>query len=317
MRAVATTALAGLELRNRGKVRDVYVVDDHHLLLVATDRISAFDVVLPDPIPGKGIILTQLSLFWFDLLRGTTANHLVEADVDRMPATVRAHRDVLRGRAILVRRAKVFPAECIARGYLLGSGWKDYQRSGKVCGIDLPPGLQKNHRFEPPLFTPSTKAEQGHDENISFATLQEIVGPEAATTLRDKTLAVFARAGDHARSRGIVICDTKFEWGQVDDGRVILVDEVLTPDSSRFWVLDSYEAAREAGQEPESFDKEFLRLWYVAQGYRGDGQPPAMPPDFIAQVAQRYIAAYERLTGLAFAPGSQPAVERIRQALAG
>lgn len=298
MRAVPRTELSGLRLMNRGKVRDVYEVDDAHLLLVATDRLSAFDVVLPDPIPGKGVILTQLSLFWFDLLRGTTEHHLVEGDVDRMPATVRAHRDVLRGRSLLVRRAAVHPVECIARGYLLGSGWKDYQRTGAVCGIPLPAGLKKNHRFEPALFTPSTKAAAGHhDENISFEALAETVGRKTAEELRDRTLAVFGRASAHARSRGVIICDTKFEWGRAADGRTILIDEVLTPDSSRFWRAEEAEAVLPAGGDPPSFDKQVVRDHLETLAWDKKAPGPRLPPDVIATARARYLEIYERIAG--------------------
>ncbi len=295
MRAVTTTELDGLRFLHRGKVRDIYEVDAEHLLLVASDRISAFDVVLPDPVPGKGIILTQLSLFWFGLLEGTCENHLVEADVDVMPASVRKHRDVLRGRAILVRRAEVLPAECIARGYLLGSGWKDYQKTGQVCGIPLPAGLRKNHRFEPALFTPSTKAKVGHDENISFEALAEIAGPSWAALMRSRTLDVFRRASDHARSRGVVICDTKLEWGRIGD-RMILVDEVLTPDSSRFWRQEEADAVLPDG-DPPSYDKQVVRDWLETQPWNKTPPGPRLPPDVMATARARYREIYERIAG--------------------
>lgn len=295
MQAVVKTELGGLKLLNRGKVRDIYAVDDEHLLLVATDRISAFDVVLPEPIPGKGIILNQLALFWFDLLKPVTANHLVATDVADMPAAVRAHKDVLQGRAVMVRRASVFPAECIARGFLLGSGWKDYQHSGAVCGIPLPAGLKKNHRFTPALFTPSTKASAGHDENISFEALAALVGAATARELRDLTLAVFEKARAHALSRGIIICDTKLEWGTID-GRTVLVDEVLTPDSSRFWKQEEAERLLPAG-DPPSYDKQVVRDWLETCGWDKTPPGPKLPPEVAALARQRYIEIYERIAG--------------------
>ena len=295
MQSVATTELSGVRLLNRGKVRDIYEVDAAHLLLVATDRLSAFDVVLPEPIPGKGIILNQLSLFWFDLLRGVTENHLVESDVDQMPAAVRAHASVLRGRCILVKRAKVHPAECIARGYLLGSGWKDYQSSGSVCGIALPAGLKKNHRFTPALFTPSTKASAGHDENISFEILADTVGTGLACELRDRTLAVFEKAREHAAAQGVIICDTKLEWGELD-GRTILVDEVLTPDSSRFWRAEEAAAALPAG-DPPSYDKQVVRDWLETCGWNKRAPGPCLPSEISALARRRYIEIYERIAG--------------------
>lgn len=296
MRAVHQSEIPDLQLLNRGKVRDIYAVGDDHLLLVASDRISAFDVVLPDPVPGKGIVLTQLSVFWFDLLQGVTKNHLVETDVMAMPDPIPAHADVLRGRSLLVRRATVHPAECIARGFLLGSGWKDYQRTGAVCGIELPEGLKKNHRFDPPLFTPSTKAEQGeHDENISFEALVATVGQELAEELRDKTLAVFDTARAHAQERGVVICDTKFEWGVID-GETILVDEVLTPDSSRFWRQEDADAVLPDG-DPPSYDKQVVRDWLETQPWDKTPPGPALPDDITATARSRYVEIYERIAG--------------------
>jgi phosphoribosylaminoimidazole-succinocarboxamide synthase len=231
---VTETHLEGLPVR-RGKVRDVYDLGDR-LLIVATDRISAYDVIMPTPIPDKGRLLTGLSLWWFDFLADITPNHLITADVAKMPPAVKAHADILRGRSMLCRKAKVFPVECVVRGYLAGSGWKEYQASGTVCGAKLPPGLKQCSPLPEPIFTPSTKAEAGHDENISFEQSCDAIGREAATTLRDRSIAVYRKAAEYARTRGIIIADTKFEWGSAD-GRIILVDEVLTPDSSRFWRL--------------------------------------------------------------------------------
>lgn len=296
MRGVHQTSVIGLQLLNRGKVRDIYAVGDDHLLLVASDRISAFDVVLPDPVPGKGTILTQLSVFWFDLLGSVTKNHIVETDVMAMPDPIPANADVLRGRSLLVKRATVHPAECIARGFLLGSGWKDYQNTGAVCGIELPSGLKKNHRFDPPLFTPSTKAEQGeHDENISFEALVATVGQDLADELRDKTLDVFSTARSHARERGVIICDTKFEWGAID-GETILVDEVLTPDSSRFWRKEDAEAALPDG-DPPSYDKQVVRDWLETQPWDKTAPGPELPPEIAATARERYIEIYERIAG--------------------
>jgi phosphoribosylaminoimidazole-succinocarboxamide synthase len=283
------------EAHHRGKVRDLYDVDAGHLLLVATDRISAFDHVLPDPIPGKGVVLTQLSVFWFELLSGKVEHHLVEADVRKMPPAVAAHDDVLRGRALLVRKAAVHPFECIARGFLLGSGWKDYQRTGSVCGIKLPAGLRKNHAFKPPLFTPSTKAETGHDENVSFETMAEALGLEVARELRDKTLLVFERCAGHARDRGVVICDTKLEWG-LSRGRTILIDEVLTPDSSRFWKKEEAEAVLPGG-DPPSFDKQVVRDWLETQPWDKKSPPPRLPREVAGLARARYVEIYERITG--------------------
>jgi phosphoribosylaminoimidazole-succinocarboxamide synthase len=295
VRAVATTDLSGLRLINRGKVRDLYAVDDDHLLLVATDRISAFDVVLPDPIPGKGIVLTQLSLFWFDLIQDLTPHHVVSSEVDEMPEAVRAHRDVLRGRSLLCRRAEVYPAECIVRGYLLGSGWKDYQRSGAVCGIQLPGGLAKNHRFTPPLFTPSTKATTGHDENISFEALVQTVGRPAAEELRDLSLSVFDRCREHALERGVIICDTKMEWGRLN-GETILVDEVITPDSSRFWRAEDAERLLPEG-DPPSYDKQVVRNYLETLEWDKRPPGPPLPPEVADLARERYVEIYERIAG--------------------
>ncbi len=296
MRAVQSTSLSGLEFLHRGKVRDLYKVDADHLLLIATDRISAFDHVLPDPIPGKGIVLTQLSLFWFGLVGGKVEHHVVESDVMKMPAAVRAHADVLRGRTLLVKKAAVYPFECIARGYLLGSGWKDYQKTGMVCGIKLAPGLKKNHRFDPALFTPSTKEQTGHDQNISFEVMAESLGQSTAAALRDRTLNVFSTCGEHARSRGVIICDTKFEWGQ-RDGRIVLVDEVLTPDSSRFWKKEEADKVLPTGGDPPSFDKQVVRDWLETQPWDKQSPPPRLPAEVASLARSRYIEIYERITG--------------------
>lgn len=293
--AIRETHLDGLELRARGKVRDIYDLGDH-LLIVATDRISAFDWVLDTPIPDKGRVLTQISLFWFDHLSDLTPNHLVTGDVDEMPDAVRRHADVLRGRSMLCRKAEPFDAECIVRGYLVGSGWKDYRRTGAVCGVVLPEGLTKGARLSPPIFTPSTKAEVGeHDENIDADEFTRAVGSEWAPELTRRTLEAFDRVTRHAASRGITICDTKLEWGLVG-GELILIDEAFTPDSSRFWKTAEVETTP-AGQDPPSFDKQVVRDWLETTDWDKASPPPAIPGDVLDLAASRYIEIYELLTG--------------------
>ncbi len=278
----------------QGKVRDLYDLGDR-LLLVATDRISAFDYVLKDEIPHKGQVLTQLSCFWFELLDGVVENHLVSSDVADLPEEFKPWSEYLRGRFMLVKKAQMFPIECIVRGYLTGSGFKDYLKTGTVCGIELAGGLENSAKLPTTLYTPSTKAEIGdHDENISYDRTVGIVGEEAAQTLRDLSLKVYETAADHARARGIIIADTKFEFGTVD-GTVVLGDEVLTPDSSRFWSVDDYEV----GREQPSFDKQFVRNWLNANWDR-TGEPPHLPQDIIEKTSEKYIQAYEKLTGRAF-----------------
>lgn len=282
---------------SQGKVRDLFDLGDR-LLLVASDRLSAFDVVLDDPIPFKGEVLTKLSLFWFELLSGVVENHLISADVADLPEQFAPHADYLAGRFMLVKKATVFPIECIVRGYLAGSGLKEYQRAGTVCGIPLPAGLVESSRLDEPLFTPSTKAEIGdHDENISFERTVEIIGAGPASELRDKSLAVYSAARDHAASRGIIIADTKFEFGLID-GKVTLVDEVLTPDSSRFWPADTYAP----GKSQPSFDKQFVRDWLEASGWDKTPPPPTLPADVLAATSEKYIQAYELITGRTFIP---------------
>lgn len=278
----------------QGKVRDLYDLGDR-LLLVATDRISAFDYVLKDEIPYKGQVLTQLSCFWFELLDGVVENHLVSSDVADLPEEFKPWSEYLRGRFMLVKKAQMFPIECIVRGYLTGSGFKDYLKTGTVCGIELAGGLENSAKLPTMLYTPSTKAEIGdHDENISYDRTVGIVGEEAAQTLRDLSLKVYETAADHARARGIIIADTKFEFGTVD-GTVVLGDEVLTPDSSRFWSVDDYEV----GREQPSFDKQFVRNWLNANWDR-TGEPPHLPQDIIEKTSEKYIQAYEKLTGRVF-----------------
>ena len=281
----------------QGKVRDIYDLGDK-LLLVASDRISAFDFVLKDPIPYKGEILTRLSLFWFDFLKDVIPTHFLSADVADLPEPFAAHADYLRGRFMLVKKADVFPTECIVRGYLAGSGLKEYNKSGTLCGIALPEGLVNSSKFDEPLFTPSTKAEIGdHDENISFERMEELLGADMASQLRDASLKVYTRGRDHAASRGIIIADTKFEFGLIN-GELTLVDEVLTPDSSRFWPADQYEP----GKNQPSFDKQFVRDWLESTDWDKTTEPPSLPADVIETTSQKYIQAYEIITGTTFVP---------------
>jgi len=291
---VRETNLPGLSVR-RGKVRDIYDLGDR-LLIVATDRISAYDVVMPTPIPDKGRLLTGLSLWWFDFLSDVTENHLITAEMDHMPPEARAHADTLAGRSMLCRKADVLPVECVVRGYLAGSGWREYQAQGTVCGIRLPEGLEQCDALPSPIFTPATKAESGHDENISFEQAEETLGAEAASTLRDRSLEIYRKAAEYARERGIIIADTKFEWGRADD-RIILVDEVLTPDSSRFWPADGYEP----GRDQPSFDKQFVRNYLDTLDWDKTPPGPALPDDIVAKTRAKYVEAYERLTGRNFA----------------
>ncbi|MDZ4167174.1 MAG: phosphoribosylaminoimidazolesuccinocarboxamide synthase [Coriobacteriia bacterium] len=281
----------------QGKVRDIFDMGAE-LLIVATDRISAFDVVLPDPIPYKGEVLTKISLFWFDLLRDVVPNHLISADECDLPDALTDHASSLRGRFMLVKKAQVFPVECIVRGYLAGSGWKEYQASGTVCGQKLPDGLVESSRLPEPIFTPSTKAAIGdHDENISFEQMVEIVGGEQAGRLRDISIALYSAARDHAASRGIIIADTKFEFGLVD-GEITLIDEVLTPDSSRFWPAEEYVP----GSGQQSYDKQFVRDWLEASGWDKTPPAPALPEDVIVMTAEKYVEAFETITGMPFSP---------------
>jgi phosphoribosylaminoimidazole-succinocarboxamide synthase len=283
--------MPGLTLWRRGKVRDVYDLGDR-LLIVATDRISAFDVVLPSGIPAKGIVLTQLSLFWFELLGHVVPHHVVSADVSEYPADLRRHRDQLEGRSMIVHKTVPLPVECVVRGYLVGSGWKDYRATGSVCGIPLPPGLQESQRLDPSLFTPSTKAEAGHDENISFAQVEAALGPQRAAEVRDVSLEIYRRARAHAEERGIILADTKFEFG-VRDGRLVWIDEALTPDSSRFWPRDGYAPGR--GQP--SFDKQYVRDYLETLAWDKSPPGPALPAEVVQRTRDKYLEAYARLTG--------------------
>src|SRR6185437_5108775 len=289
---ITHTEFPELELFASGKVRDIYLLDKDHLLFVATDRISAFDYVLATGIPNKGNVLNQLSLFWFDFLKDTVANHLVTADVDRYPATAQKYSDQLRGRSMMVRRAEMFPVECVVRGYISGSAWKEYKTAGTVCGIQLPAGLKESDQLPEPIFTPSTKAVSGHDENISLEQAADIVGRENAEQLRDLSIAVYKKAADYARGKGIIIADTKFEFGRTDAG-IILADEVLTPDSSRFWPADKYQP----GQSQESFDKQYVRDYLEEIRWNKQPPAPALPPEVARKTSEKYVEAYRQLTG--------------------
>lgn len=292
MAVLLTTNLESVPLLGRGKVRDLYAVGTD-LLLVATDRISAFDHVLGSGIPGKGKILTQISLFWFDLLKDIVPNHLITAKVSEFPALLRPYADQLEGRAMLVKRAAMFPVECVARGYLAGSGWKEYQASDSVCGIALPVGLLDGSRLPEPLFTPATKSQDGaHDENIPFSVMEESVGAEDAAELRRLTLALYARAAAHAEARGLILADTKFEFGRVG-GRIVLGDEALTPDSSRFWEG----AAWKPGGAQPSFDKQFVRDYLESIRWNKMAPAPALPDDVVERTQAKYLEAFRLLTG--------------------
>ena len=290
LRAVDKTDLP-IKLFKRGKVRDIYEIDDN-LLIVATDRISAFDFVLPDPIPNKGIYLTQLSIFWFEKMKKIVDNHLISGDVEDFPDELKDYRDVLDKRSMLVTKTEVIPVECIVRGYLSGSGWKEYQKKGEICGVKLPKGLRESEKLDEPIFTPTTKAEKGHDMPITFEQLKDMVGKETAEKLRDLSIEIYEKARDYAYQRGIIIADTKFEFG-VKDGEIILVDELLTPDSSRFWPLDAYEP----GKPQPSFDKQYVRDYLTSTGWDKNSPPPHLPEEVIRETEKRYREAFERLTG--------------------
>jgi len=286
------TDFPDLKLKASGKVRDVYDIDETQLLFVASDRISAFDYVLATGIPHKGRVLNQISLFWFDFLADVVPNHLITADVGKYPASVRKYADQLRGRSMLVRRAEIFPVECIARGYISGSGWKEYKATGRVSGIALPAGLRESDALPEPIFTPSTKATSGHDENISFDQMCNIVGVETASHLRDLTLRVYKKATAYARQRGIIIADTKFEFGRTAQG-ITLADEVLTPDSSRFWPADKYAP----GRAQDSYDKQYVRDYLEQIHWNKQPPAPALPPDVARRTSEKYLEAYAELTG--------------------
>jgi phosphoribosylaminoimidazole-succinocarboxamide synthase len=295
-RPLLETRIPRLALWRRGKVRDVYDLGEQ-LLIVATDRISAFDVVLPTPIPGKGAVLTQLSLFWFDALRDLVPNHVVASDVGDFGRGLESEREQLEGRSMLVEKTEPLPIECVVRGYLAGSGWKDYRATGSVCGIPLPAGLRESDRLEEPLFTPATKAETGHDENISFEAAEQAIGARRAAEVKELSLRIYERARAHAEARGIILADTKFEFG-VRDGRLIWIDEALTPDSSRFWPRDGYAP----GRSQPSFDKQYVRDYLESLDWDKRPPGPPLPEEVVARTREKYLEAYARLSGVSVQP---------------
>lgn len=293
MQVVTSTDIKEYPLRSRGKVRDIYDIDAETLLIITTDRMSAFDVIMNEPIPYKGVILNQITLFWMKRFSALVKNHLVESDVTRFPAGLAPYADMLEGRSVLVKKAKPLPIECIVRGHITGSGWKDYQKTGTVCGHTLPSGLLESAKLATPLFTPSTKAELGeHDENITLERAAELLGQGMLPKVEELALSIFSQGREYAESRGIIIADTKFEFGLVD-GELILIDEVMTPDSSRFWPMAGYTP----GKGQPSFDKQYLRDWLSAQPWDKTPPPPALPQDVIAETQKKYREAYEILTG--------------------
>lgn len=288
-----TTNIQQLTLCNRGKVRDIYETNDT-LLIIATDRISAFDVVLPSGIPFKGMVLTGLSEFWFTYTSDIVENHLITTRIEQMGnPIISQHKDILQGRSMLVKKVKVIPVECVIRGYLAGSGWKEYQKTQSICGIKLPSGLKESDKLPEPIFTPSTKATTGHDENIPFSRVIDIAGKKLAEELKEKSMKVYLKARDYASERGIIICDTKFEWGITEDNKTILIDEVLTPDSSRFWPQEGYET----GRPQHSYDKQFIRDYLESIHWDKKPPAPALPPDIIQKTSEKYLNAYKALTG--------------------
>lgn len=292
MKTVSETEFTDLNLLKRGKVRDVYDLDEY-LLMVATDRISAFDVVMPDPVPDKGTILTQISLFWFDVMQPLVQNHVIASDVEQYPSVCRPYADVLRGRSMLVKKARPLPIECIVRGYISGSGWKEYGQTGTVCGISLPQELKESEKLPEPIFTPSTKADLGeHDINIDFDEAARLIGREPAEKIRDLSLTIYKKGADLADDRGIIIADTKFEFGQIDDD-IILIDEILTPDSSRFWPKESYRP----GGAQKSYDKQFVRDYLNSLDWDKKAPGPALPEAVVAKTRQKYLDALTQLTG--------------------
>jgi len=290
MSTVLTTSLSHYPLVRRGKVRELYDLGEY-LLMVATDRISAFDVIMNEPIPGKGAVLTSVSVYWFDVLKDIIPNHLVSTDVDTIPNLSDEERTMLRGRSMIVRKTTPLTVECVVRGYLAGSGWKEYQKQGTVCGIPLPEGLQLSSQLPQPLFTPSTKAEEGHDENITYAQCEEILGSDLAAKVRDASLALYERGRDTVGPKGIILADTKFEFGIDDNGDLILIDEALTPDSSRYWLAESYQP----GKAQENFDKQILRDWLESTDWNKQPPPPTLPPDVIAATQAKYDEALKRV----------------------
>jgi phosphoribosylaminoimidazole-succinocarboxamide synthase len=293
MQVVTETNISEFPLLSRGKVRDIYEIDERSLLIVTTDRMSAFDVVMNEPVPYKGVVLNQLTLFWMEMFQGLVENHLLASRVEEFPEALAPHKNLLEGRAVVVRRAKPLPVECIVRGYITGSGWKDYQRTGMVSGHELPTGLQESQRLERPLFTPSTKAEIGdHDENITLEEAAARLPDGVFEKVRDLSLTIYSRAREYAAQRGILIADTKFEFG-LENGSLLLIDEVLTPDSSRFWPAEEYEP----GTSQRSFDKQYLRDWLSSLDWDKAPPPPALPEEVVEQTRRKYFEAYEHLTG--------------------
>jgi len=290
-KALIQTDIKEIPLLKRGKVRDIYDLGDK-LLIVATDRISAFDVILPNPIPDKGKILTLITLFWLDFLKDIVENHLITAYVEEYPDVLKSYKEILYQRSMIVKKTKVIPIECIVRGYITGSAMKEYKKTGKVCGIVLPSGLKEADKLPEPIFTPSTKAEEGHDINITFEEMSNLVGKEVAEILRNISLKLYKKAEKYAESKGIIIADTKFEFGFLD-GKIILIDEVLTPDSSRFWPKDEYEP----GRPQKSYDKQFIRDWLKSISWKDNTPPPPIPPEIIEKTRAKYLEALYRLTG--------------------
>jgi phosphoribosylaminoimidazole-succinocarboxamide synthase len=281
-----------LPVFSRGKVRDTYELDGDRLLMVATDRLSAFDHVLPTGIPDRGKVLTQISVFWFSQTHEFQENHLVSGMIPDLPESLLSKRDELAGRFMIVRKAKRLDVECVVRGYLAGSAWSEYRQSGTLAGEKLPAGLQQSQKLEEPIFSPATKADTGHDENITFEQMKEIVGADVAEELRTRSFALYKYGEELAAKRGLILADTKFEFGEID-GRIVLIDEVLTPDSSRYWDAATYRV----GSSPDSFDKQFVRDWLERSGWDKDSPPPELPPDIVEQTRERYLTAYERVTG--------------------
>jgi phosphoribosylaminoimidazole-succinocarboxamide synthase len=292
MSTVHTTSLSGYPLFRRGKVRDVYDLGDR-LLMVASDRISAFDVVMSEPIPEKGALLTQIAAYWFEQLAHIVPNHVISLDVDTLDKCTDEDKQMLRGRSMIVRKTSPLPVECVVRGYLSGSGWKEYQASQTVCGITLPAGYVESSRLNEPIFTPATKAEEGHDENISFDVAAKILGDDVANAVRDYSIALYNAASELVASKGLILADTKFEFGIDDGGEIILIDEALTPDSSRYWLAESYAP----GTSQMNFDKQMLRDWLETTSWDKTPPPPTLPPDVIQGTRAKYIEAYERITG--------------------
>jgi phosphoribosylaminoimidazole-succinocarboxamide synthase len=295
-KVILQTEIPDVEVRH-GKVRDIYDLGDK-LIIAASDRLSAFDVIMKTGIPNKGVLLTQISKFWFDYLSDTVENHLISDKVSDFPSPYCCHKEQLQGRSMLIKKTKVLPVECIVRSYITGSGWKEYQREGTICGIKLPAGLKQCEKLAEPIFTPSSKAEQGeHDENISFEESIKIIGIDAANYVRDKSIEIFNKASEYAESKGIILADTKFEWGVIDD-KIILIDEIFTPDSSRFWPADKYEA----GRDQDSYDKQFVRNYLEEINFDKSGQGVELPQEIVEKTLAKYIEAYEVLTGQKFVP---------------